>query len=302
MAWDLKWDVTDDEYYSDTDRISNSSLGVFRASVRRYWATYVDGSLTPPAATDAMDVGSALHMAVLQPDKWAESVVIEPKIDRRTKAGKEAYAQFFGASANAGVVVTDNSGTKAGYRDRGQMVITRDDAQAVMDMAAAIKHNPLAAKLLDPSRGDAELPLTWTDEATTLRCKCKLDLITEDDDEVVIVDLKTAHDATPDGFGRAIVNYGLHHQAAFYSDAVRLMTEKPVRFVWAVFDKAPPHEVILYELDDEGLELGRSENKIAMRRLADCYDFDAWTGHWCNRVTPIALPRYAWNKRLAGPS
>ena len=39
----------------------------------------------------AKRVGSAVHCALLEPEKFESSVVVMPDVDRRTKAGKAAY-------------------------------------------------------------------------------------------------------------------------------------------------------------------------------------------------------------------
>ena len=50
--------------------------------------------------TPAMIKGSAFHVLTLEPDKFLDQYAIAPKVDRRTKAGKETWANF--SSENEG--------------------------------------------------------------------------------------------------------------------------------------------------------------------------------------------------------
>src|SRR5690606_26886762 len=50
--------------------------------------------LTPPEPTPAMVLGAAIHAAILQPDVFARQYVRAPELDRRTRAGREAWEQL----------------------------------------------------------------------------------------------------------------------------------------------------------------------------------------------------------------
>lgn len=45
-------------------------------------------------STTALDFGTAVHIAVLEPHLMAERIAIAPECDRRTKAGRELHEQF----------------------------------------------------------------------------------------------------------------------------------------------------------------------------------------------------------------
>ena len=81
------------EYHADYSRVSNSMLSVFRQSRRRYFQRFVEQSMPAPEPTAAMQLGSLVHTLLLEPDDAAK-LVVAPKVDRRTKAGKEEWQAF----------------------------------------------------------------------------------------------------------------------------------------------------------------------------------------------------------------
>jgi exodeoxyribonuclease VIII len=80
-----------------------------------------------------MRLGTALHTHVLELNRWDEQIAVAPACDRRTKAGKEAFAAFEADAA-------------------GKTVITADDAEVVMAMGRSVLRHPGAAMLLGHGR------------------------------------------------------------------------------------------------------------------------------------------------------
>ena len=55
-------------------------------------------------------LGSALHCAVLEHSTFNDRYIVEPDVDKRTKAGKEEYAVFLHAMEKKGspIILTQN--------------------------------------------------------------------------------------------------------------------------------------------------------------------------------------------------
>ena len=107
-----------------------------------------------PAKTDAMTIGTAVHMALLEPIRFAEEVVVKPDdFDGRTKAGKEWLAE------NAGRIVMGRD-----MHDRA-----RAYAGAFATALEAIGIDP-TAWWLDYERG-----IVWAEAFGP--CRCKPDLL-----------------------------------------------------------------------------------------------------------------------------
>ena len=107
-----------------------------------------------PMKSDAMTIGTAVHMALLEPIRFTEEVVVRPDdIDGRTKAGKEWLAE------NAGRIVMARE-----MHDRA-----RAYAGAFTTALAAIGIDPLGWWL------DYERGIVWSEAFG--RCRCKPDLL-----------------------------------------------------------------------------------------------------------------------------
>ena len=107
-----------------------------------------------PAKSDAMTIGTAVHMALLEPIRFTEEVVVKPDdIDGRTKAGKEWLAE------HAGRIVMARE-----MHDRA-----RAYAGAFATALEAIGIDPLGWWL------DYERGIVWSEAFG--RCRCKPDLL-----------------------------------------------------------------------------------------------------------------------------
>lgn len=266
------WDVTATQYYADTSAVSHSMLEVFRQSTPLYAARFVFGSVEPPEQTPEMRLGSLTHLAILEPDVWFARR-IEPRVDRRTKAGKAAAEDF--------------ERFKLEHPD--DLFVGQEEESEVNTLARAAQRHPVLAAIL-AADGLNERALRWSDPVHERHCKCKVDRILFSG---LLLDLKTASDPTPAVWAKAATNYGYHRQAAWYLDGAWRAVQADGPFVFAVIGKKPPHEVICYTLDAEALALGQTQNRSDFDRLAECYKSDQWGSRW-PEVHQISLPKYAF--------
>lgn len=148
MAPPMAAPLTDAEYYA---------LGHLSGSDMRAGYICPDDAAwrrDTPAKTDAMTIGTAVHMALLEPIRLREEVVVKPDdFDGRTKAGKEWLAE------NAGRIVMGRD-----MYDRA-----RAYAGAFATALEAIGIDP-TAWWLDYERG-----IVWSEAFGP--CRCKPDLL-----------------------------------------------------------------------------------------------------------------------------
>ena len=75
---------TNAEYHSQTDYIGSSGLKmIYKKSVDHYLRSK---KMDP---TDSMRLGTAVHTALLEPDKFNDEITVMPELNLRTKAGRE---------------------------------------------------------------------------------------------------------------------------------------------------------------------------------------------------------------------
>jgi exodeoxyribonuclease VIII len=255
--------LTNAEYHS-LPAVSKSHLDLIARSPRHYWHRYLNPEAVPPEPTPAMVVGSAVHTRALEPDRYELEYAVAPAIDRRTKAGKEAWEAF---QADA----------------KGKTVLTAEQHELSAAVAAAVREHPAAALVLGKP-GACEQSYQWTDETTGEVCKCRPDWLSECGR--LVVDLKTTDDASPAAFQRSVQKFRYHVQAAWY-----LRGLGAEQFVFIAVEKAPPYLVGVYVATPEMVAAGGRVADRDLARLAECRAANAWPGYG-DEIQPIDLPRW----------
>lgn len=222
----------------------------------------------PSEPTDSMRFGTAVHAAVLEPDRFPSLVVRAPALNLRTVAGREARDAF--AAANA-----------------GRVVLAPADFDRVQRCAEAVHRHPAARRLL--AGGEVETCYFWVDRRFDVPCKARIDLRNHG----AVIDLKTTTDACADEYARTIASYGYHLQAAFYAMACEELEHASPQFLaHIVVETEPPHGVACYAFAGNAILAGAARMNEAMRRYAQARASGRWDGY-APTVETIHLPRWA---------
>lgn len=251
------------------------------ARIIRSPAHYQEYMSNPPEPTLAMVLGTAFHAALLEPERFSQSFVLAPKLDRRTKEGRAAAEAW----------VAENA---------GKTPLTAEQMETIQQMVASVRNHAGAASLL--ANGMAEMSGFWSDHETGIECKCRPDFLAMAGETVTgIVDVKTCCDASADGFARAIATLGYDVQAAFYQDGLKALTGRTVTFYFIAVEKEAPYAVAAYKASDEVIEIGRAKYRAALQLLRWCRENDRWPAYQPNgEVETINLPRWASNFDMEG--
>lgn len=208
----------------------------------------------PRKATRAQEIGTAIHTALLEPDRFAqEYMLLRDVTDRRSSEYKQAV-KVHGS----------------------EYVLTGSEADKVVGMQESVAHNSHASRLLS-SPGWAELSGFVTDPQTGVLCRHRFDRLTEDG---IAVDIKKTQDARADAFSRAVFNYRYHVQAAFYADQYYWITGKALKaFAFIAIEEELPHGCKVYIVDDEAMAYGRFLYRRNLDTYASCVASDDWPGY-----------------------
>lgn len=264
--------MTNADYHGDVSRISKSGLDKIAKSPAHYFAKYLDPNRVKEEPTKALIDGKAVHAAVLEPEVFARDYVLAPKVDRRTKEGKQVWEDFQNINA-------------------GKEIISLDTYEMCQRICDAVRSHVSASYLF--KSGKAEQTIFWDDNETGAPCKMRADWISS---EGYIVDLKTTEDASAYSFGRSAHNYRYDVQAAFYSDGFYRATGNPAQaFIFIAVEKEPPYAIGVYFMDQQVYELGREKYKRDLQTYMDCRKSGIWPGY-DPEAMPLKLPAYAFNK------
>lgn len=258
------------EAYHRGPGLSHSGLKRLRKTPFHYHELARERAVPTTPPTPQMLNGTLTHCALLEPAQFDARYVVGPDVDKRSKEWKQFTAQ----------VPTCE-------------VITSLQRDAAFRQADALRRLPDVATLL--SSGEPEVSAYWIDPATGVLCKCRPDWVSPVGygRGVVLLDVKTASDASPEGFSKAVANYGYHTQADWYCTGYALATGLEVHgMVFAVVESEYPHACAAYMLDDAALLRAREDNREALHTYAHCAAHDEWPGYPTD-IQVITLPRWA---------
>lgn len=264
--------------YESIRAINYSALRQGRTSLPRMHAI-VTGTM-PEESSPALAVGTLLHEAMQHGDGWAKRYAVRPEgIDRRTKAGKEAFAQWLATLPDGAEVL--ESATEA------NAVVTVDE------MRRSILSHPVGS-LLARTPGESEVQLVCVDR------KARLDKVCMGDDgksdkpvPLMIVDWKSTADASPAGFARSAAKYGYHQQAAWYVDMLECARGVRVPFVFVAVESTWPYSVGVYQLVPDQLEAAKAINEDIVTRYKAWVDAGASRHHTGDTITELTLPEWS---------
>lgn len=218
--------------------------------------------------TDAMRLGTATHMAILEPERFRELVRPQPKWDRRTKAGKEAEALWLEAH-------------------QGKIGVPEEDyavAQRAADMVRS-KRGPATAL----REGRAEVSLYW--EQGGVLVKSRPDFI--DFERGIVVDVKTTKSSPDDAqYVRTMVDYyGAMQQAMILNGAAALGKKIEACYLLMV-TLTEPLDMRLVQVSLDWLEYGEQQFLKALRIYKECSASNSWPGYADLGVQEVACPEW----------
>ncbi|EEQ6934809.1 exodeoxyribonuclease VIII [Escherichia coli] len=219
--------------------------------------------------TKTLDLGTAFHCRVLEPEEFSNRFIVAPEFNRRTNAGKEEEKAFLMECAST-----------------GKTVITAEEGRKIELMYQRVMALPLGQWLVE-SAGHAESSIYWEDPETGILCRCRPDKIIPEFHW--IMDVKTTADIQR--FKTAYYDYRYHVQDAFYSDGYEAQFGVLPTFVFLVASttvECGRYPVEIFMMGEEAKLAGQQEYHRNLRTLADCLNTDEWPA-----IKTLSLPRWA---------
>lgn len=252
----------DFEAYEKLPGIRWSTLKHMRTSPLHYQ----HASTAPPEDKTHWLIGRAAHAYVLEPDTFAARYVCWS--GRRQGKLWDAFEEQQEAE--------------------GKTILTLTEWAKAVGAGTAVLRHPVAARYLDGD-GPRESVVTWVDEETGLACKARLDYLWRR-----VVELKSTALIEPRRFASAAARLGYHHQLAFYEDGARANGLNIITApVVVTVESVPPHDVAVYQVPRQVVEIGQREYRRLLARVKSCLEKDEWPGVAAD-VTELELPEWAW--------
>lgn len=248
-------------YHNYPEGISSSGLKLMLRSPAHYKFD------APYATTRPKEIGTAIHTALLEPERFHdEYVLLRDVTDRRASEYKQAI-KVHGS----------------------ERVLAAGESDNVAGMQETVLANPAMSERLQ-AEGWRELSLFVRDPETQVLIRVRYDLLSVSG---IAVDVKKCQDARPEEFSKAIFNYAYDLQAALYSDAFEWATGKPLgAFEFAAIEEKMPHGRKLYQPCETTLQEGRAKYREALNLFAQCDTANEWPSLECNGPEIISLPSW----------
>jgi len=231
--------ITDDDTYFKDFMYATSSMTKTLSNGSTYDLEYYLN--TESKETESLLVGSAFHCYILEPDEFNKRYVYAPKIDKRTKIGKQMYAEYL-----------ETIGDRKPIPEHYESIFSIIEQRLI--------ENKNSKKLLKECT-DYENLYFWKDLKTGLKCKGKVDGVGKD----YIIDLKTTSKGVDvNSFKEFLKSWNLAHQAAFYCNGTQINT-----FYFIMCQLKAPFNVAVYKISDKVMKEGQKSVEYTLNLYKD---------------------------------
>lgn len=308
----LELDLPAAEYHARPG-LSASGMKDLAVSPLRYWFKHVNPNRPADEPTPEMQIGSALHCAVLEPDafderyaceveapedclvtiedlrNWLRARNVTPKGTRKA----DVIAQVLGTDHTANILeVIEAEHTEL---HRGKLIFKRDDWVRIAGMTQALRDEPHVNRLLE--NGDREVSMFAEDPDTGVLLKARMDWVTVTE----TVDFKTFTQKRGKSIDKSVADAILYEQ--YYRQAVvyGIVRGWPQNwhgdFVMPFVESDPPHETRIRLLRPKTggevnlyWERARFEVRQLIRTYAECMAKFGANHPWryAQEITPLA--------------
>ncbi len=219
--------------------------------------------------TEAMRIGTLAHSMVLEGKDLRDLYAIKPSgMSFATKEGKA-------------------------WRDAQTLpILKEEEAEGLPRMAESIAANEDAAALL---RGCAQVERPILFNLHGVECKALIDLCGANEARMwALGDFKTATDASPRQFPKAVADRHYDMQMAWYCDGLAIVEglEMPPWCFWIAVEKKAPWLNVVYQAGAEVMESGRRKVERALTIYKECMERGEWPLPY-RGIQPLYLPAWA---------
>lgn len=223
--------------------------------------------------TPALFFGRAFDTRILQPDLFKQIYAALPKLDKRTKAGKESLAQWEQQNEGKIALPAEGDGSMAQIQAMAHSVYQHDIVHMIRQA------------------GGEQSSLAWHDEHTEVPMRCRTDKITLFRNTHAVIDIKTALAIDDQTITSQISRYGYHRQGAIYTDGYLALTRSLPDFLLVFVCKKPPYEVRVERLGPPWISLGRKQYRSVLHHWKKSVKSDNYAGAY-SKIHELIAPKW----------
>lgn len=271
----IVFDMPSDEYHGSELEISCTGMKDLAQSPFHFYSRHRDPRRPPSGEKSGQLEGTLAHCAALEPDAFLQRyVVISPDAPR-----KPTTAQWNAKNPSPDSVAAMRWWSDFSQQNQGKTIIEAAQYETAMRQAENVRRLPEFRELAINAR--TEVSAFWTDPETGVRCRCRPDLAhPAGSGGVILADLKTFADASPDAFRFQVERKLYDLQDAFYSKVYAGASGCEVlAFVFFAVEDSWPFAASCHMLDDQSRERGAQAVRVHLARYAECMRTGEWPSY-----------------------
>ena len=270
--------------YLQVPAMSASLLEAFRRCPEHYRYALQ----APCSPTSALERGTALHLAILEPGAFEGHYVPLGRCEGKRKDGERcAYRGSIYRDGQS--FCKSHDPAKGEPPEPGVEVLAEADYASVLGMRDAVLRHPRAGSLFE-GRGELEVTGVFEDPETGVLCKIRPDRLVERAN--LSANLKSTRDASPWVFGADAARRGYHRREAFYRRGLAALGTECTASALVTVESAPPYSVACYLIDEDHLRVAGTEVTRLLDHFKYCEAADYWPGYGDEFLT-LRLPGWA---------
>lgn len=278
--WVEEMDI--DDYHSKKDFVSSGGLRLIEdKSPRHFHHRICEGESKRPS--EAQEFGRLVHVALLEPKRFAKNLILEPTYNKRSSIEREKM--------------------NAWRAQQGQeaIIVEKEDLEAIVAIRRRIEQEPIIKGLL--TLGKREWSGFGRDAETGIGIRARPDFFHAPDENFphgIIMDVKTTTSCKEENFTKTIVEYNYHLSLYFYRKVAEAIEgcQFPLTYILAV-EKTPPYEMELFPMTD-GMyeETAEFLYKETMQTLKYCIETNHWHGYRRSSEPKPISPPYWYEQKM----
>ena len=246
------------ENYRAIDAINGSAIKRGTVSMRHM---HHEMTLAESKSTASQEWGTLIHLRVLEPARF-DSVVGVWDESRNTKAFKAV-------------------------KDDKEYWLTSEKKDALDVIDDNIRNHPEASMILNDT--EKEVVLTWDGKYGA--AKARLDALSY---TPFIADIKSTTIIEPARFQTHAFKMGMHLSAGWYVEGLEANGYDSAPFYLIVVESRAPYDVVVYEMDESLIAMGREE-AVKLATLYKCC-MGSYHGVVPHGITGLTMPEWSQEK------
>lgn len=288
--------------------MSPSKLVDMRQGPEVFEAKHITGRIKPESS-QAMEFGTLVHCAILEPDKLKERYIFfdENKYlktidDIKKEIINQGQVPVKGLKADLIKQLSETKSEKKALdtlneeiEKKGIILVNEKDTHRLTRiLEEVVKHQNLKKAMV----GGRFEQSAWFEHESGLTFTMRMDVFSPDFEQMgkkldLIMDYKTVNEFDEYEFRKIIFKFGWHIKAYIYIECVKRLRNKEPYYIFPVIESKEPHRVRTMIADEAMIEKGKEDFDFLVERYLYFLNKGIWEEDNAKSFINTSVPWYA---------